>query len=236
MTIWRIDANATLGSVQSDAICPHHQEPEKESATAFHQLLLTWNMALPATFHHDPTGATTWTLRTGTTRRYDCSAMPRGVLPMVESAGVDRSLHLVIHLRLDHFLTQVTVHVPTVGQCELTKRSKQQWPRGHLWSYRRFVTQSSKICNKCHHHILLVQSMNMIVWLQIYSVSHSASTDLNPHECLQTMGYTRNWGALGSACNYEALSLRCQAPRAQGKIEISKIFNSQLYYYHSFIK
>ena len=77
-------------------------------------------MVSPATFHHDPTGAATWTSRTGIARRYDFVGLPRAVLPMVESAGVDRSIGLDINLRLDHVITQVRIHLPTVGQCGLT--------------------------------------------------------------------------------------------------------------------
>ena len=58
--MWFIDANVTLGSVQSEAVGPHHQEAEKEDGTTFHQLLLQWDMSLRTTFHRDSTGAGAW--------------------------------------------------------------------------------------------------------------------------------------------------------------------------------
>ena len=85
MTIWFIDANVTVGSIPSEALGLHHQEPESETGVVFSHVFAV----LPATFYHDPTGAATWTSRTGTTRRYDFVALPRTVVPMVESAGVD---------------------------------------------------------------------------------------------------------------------------------------------------
>ena len=39
MTIWFIDANVTVGSVLSDAIGPHHQEPEYDAGAAFPQTI-----------------------------------------------------------------------------------------------------------------------------------------------------------------------------------------------------
>jgi hypothetical protein len=74
LTVWLIDANATLGSSQSDAIGPHHPEKESKASGFFHALLLDWKMALPATFHHDDAGAATWQSTTGTRQSIDfCS-------------------------------------------------------------------------------------------------------------------------------------------------------------------
>ena len=52
MTSWFINANVTVGPVQSDAIGPQHTEQEKGVGAAFRKLLLTWDMVLPTTFHH----------------------------------------------------------------------------------------------------------------------------------------------------------------------------------------
>ena len=68
----------------------------------FHKLLLDREMVLPATFHHDPAGAATWTSRTSATKIFDFVALPRLLLPLVEVAGVDRTIRLDINLRLDH--------------------------------------------------------------------------------------------------------------------------------------
>ena len=56
-TIWLIDANATGGTRQSAASGPHHPEEETTSGGLFHDLLLDWSMALPATFHSDKSWA-----------------------------------------------------------------------------------------------------------------------------------------------------------------------------------
>ena len=65
-TIWLIDANATVGARQSDAIGPHHPGKETVAGGLFHDLLLDWSMALPTTFHKDETGAATWQSTSGT--------------------------------------------------------------------------------------------------------------------------------------------------------------------------
>ena len=58
MTIWYTDANVTVGSVEAEAVGPYQQEEDRESGAAlFHKLLISWDMSLPATFQHDPTGA-----------------------------------------------------------------------------------------------------------------------------------------------------------------------------------
>ena len=88
--LWFFNANVTVGSVPSETIGTYHQEQEREASATFHKLLPKWEMALPATFHHDPTSATTWTSRTSTTRIHDFVALPRTLLPMVEFASVDR--------------------------------------------------------------------------------------------------------------------------------------------------
>ena len=61
MTIWFINANVSVGSVQSDAIGQYRQEPDNDAGAAFHKLLLKWAMVLPATFHQDHRKAGTWT-------------------------------------------------------------------------------------------------------------------------------------------------------------------------------
>ena len=113
-TIWLIDANATVGTRQSEAIGPHHPEKETTSGGLFHDLLLDWSMALPATFHSDKAGPATWQSTSGTQKRIDFVAVPRIFLPHVQSAGVDPRIVLDINTKVDHFLTQVTVHLPPV--------------------------------------------------------------------------------------------------------------------------
>ena len=76
-TIWLIDANATVGTRQSEAIGPHHPEKETTASGLFHDLLLDWSMALPATFHSDKAGPATWQSASGTQKGIDCVAVPR---------------------------------------------------------------------------------------------------------------------------------------------------------------
>ena len=81
LAIWLIDAKATLGSSQSDAIGPHHPETESIASGFVHALLLDWKMALPATFHNDEAGAATWQSTTlALDKRIDFVAIPRSAL------------------------------------------------------------------------------------------------------------------------------------------------------------
>ena len=86
--IWMIDAHVTVGARQSEAIGPHHPEKETTAVQLFRALLLDWKMALPATVHHDDTGAATWQSTAGTRKRNDFVAMPR---KFVASCTVSRS-------------------------------------------------------------------------------------------------------------------------------------------------
>ena len=71
-------------------------------------------MALPATLHSDKAGPATWQSASGTQKRIDSVAVTRSFLPHVQSAGVGPKIVLEINTKVDHFLTQVTVHLPPV--------------------------------------------------------------------------------------------------------------------------
>ena len=77
-----LDAKVAVGSVQSEAAGSHHPEEENESEALFRNLFLDWDTALPATFQHDPTCASAWMSRSGTTRKYDYVAMSRSQLKL----------------------------------------------------------------------------------------------------------------------------------------------------------
>ena len=53
MTIWLIDANGTVGSVQSEAVGSHHPTRETKSGALFHSQWVICDMAWPATFQSD---------------------------------------------------------------------------------------------------------------------------------------------------------------------------------------
>ena len=78
----------------------------------FHAVLKKFDMALPSTFILDQKGGGTWTSRLGSKKRIDYVAIPRAWLPTVSAAGVDERVHLDINLKVDHSLTQVTMHLP----------------------------------------------------------------------------------------------------------------------------
>ena len=117
-----------LGPEQSEAVGPHHPGQESEAGALFHDLLKAWDMVLPATFRHDPSGGGTWCANSGARRRYDFVAVPRRCHPAVASAHVDTRIHLDINLHPDHVLTQVTVHLPSVS----VRESRPQDGKPHL--------------------------------------------------------------------------------------------------------
>lgn len=110
--MWLLDANATMGSIQSPAVGPWHQEHEFEAGHWFHSVLLHHSMALPATFQEDMNGPHTWISDRGGAKRIDYVAIPMQRLSMVASAGVDKAIHLDINLKVDHLLTKVSMHLP----------------------------------------------------------------------------------------------------------------------------
>ena len=120
-TVWLIDANLTMGSVQSEAVGSYQPEHDSEVGAECHSLLTTWDMVLPATFHHDPTGAGTWCSDSGVRRGYDYVALSRKHLPSVASVGDDTSVQVHMNIIVDHLLTQATSHVPTVETATVNK-------------------------------------------------------------------------------------------------------------------
>ena len=66
LKIWLIDANATLGSCQSDAIGPHHPEKESIAGKLFMRSYWIGRWLSQQLFHNDEAGAATWQSTTGT--------------------------------------------------------------------------------------------------------------------------------------------------------------------------
>ena len=68
-------------------------------------------MALPSTFVSDDVGGGTWKSNNGQWKRYDVVAVQCAMLACVQSAGVDPRIHLDINMKVDHLVTQSTLHV-----------------------------------------------------------------------------------------------------------------------------
>ena len=99
-----IDANATVGSVVCDSICPVALLQESENGTFLRSLLSSRRLAAVNTFID---GSPTWTDARGHSRRIDYIAKPRFLVPSVKECLVDHDINLSPMVRPDHELLRV---------------------------------------------------------------------------------------------------------------------------------
>ena len=106
--IWGLDANATLGASQSDAVGPVAPEAENANSSDFHSTLGDFGMFAPSTFFESATGVNkTWRCSRGVLRhRCDYVCLPRQMYDCVQEAGVDTKVDLATQ-RVDHYLVYV---------------------------------------------------------------------------------------------------------------------------------
>ena len=128
-----IDANARVGSLQSDHIGPAGAEDENTAGECFHQWLHDQDLLLPQTFEQYHAGEhTTWTHSSGCTARLDYIAVDRTLCHpdmRAKIANVDLSTHKEDHraVRLD---LPITCQVALSGARQpLSDNSPKDEPR-----------------------------------------------------------------------------------------------------------
>ena len=120
-----LDANAQVGSIVSEAIGPHAQEPENSTGTIFREFLEAHSLCAPATFYGvcgeclHSASEPTWTSPRGFSRRIDYVVVPQAWRTACARPRVDANF---VTLNVDHRPVCVDVRAHLIDSVPQSKR------------------------------------------------------------------------------------------------------------------
>ena len=134
-----LDANARVGSINSEAIGPSGSEKQTSNGSLLHTFLLDWQLCLPCTLGKHQGNHPTWQSPLQTTARLDYVAVPGSWLEHVQRTWVDYDLEFG-QSRPDHWMTCLEIHwlqsAPLKQGCRLPFRPGPPDPHSAAaWSW-----------------------------------------------------------------------------------------------------